>query len=385
MMTHRVARIMAWGCLVVLMASCAGESRRPELVVDADTLAAYAHLRETYMDGRPETRFFRAQGPHREGAKIVWEYELIVTEKYHPLADGTPYKVWAFGGQVSGPLLVAREGDWIRIRLVNETTLSHTIHSHGLYVPQRMDGAPHQHVGAQPVSSAMPHAPRPVEPGESFTYEYIARPAGTHFYHCHVNTNEHLSRGMSGPLIVLPRVPDPPVDHDVVLLLQEWNSNYAKQGKPGQPRELYDADFFTINGLSYPNTKSLHVNLGETVRMRFINAGTQEHFMHLHGHSFLVTHKDGAPLREPIEMDTVPVGPGERKDVIVKANNPGDWPLHCHTPAHITNAGQYPGGMMTHLVVGAEPYPQTGLGPLGPGIESERKRWRLAAQRAQDR
>lgn len=369
--------------LCALLASCGWLERRAGNDLDMDDAGAYARLWDSYMSERPATRFFRSPGPRKEGDRTVWDYDLTITETRHVLADGTPYKAWAFGGQVPGPLLVAREGDWIRIRVTNETTLSHTIHSHGLHVPQRMDGAPHHHVGHAAGSPSMTSAPRPIEPGETFIYEYIARPAGTHFYHCHVNTNEHMARGMSGPLIVLPKVPDPPVEHDVVLFLQEWDSAYARLGKPGHPREARNADFFTINGQSYPKTKPLHVNLGDAVRIRIINAGSQEHYIHLHGHTFLLTHKDGVPLNDPIGMDTVPVGPGERQDIVVRANNPGDWPMHCHSPSHITNAGQYPGGMMTHLVVGPDPYPTSGPGPIGPGVDYERTRWRDAANRLQ--
>jgi hypothetical protein len=78
-------------------------------------------------------------------------------------------------------------------------------------------------------------------------------------------------------------------------------------------------------------------------------------------------------------MDTVPVGPGERVDVIIVANNPGEWPLHCHAAAHQSNAGAYPGGMMTHLIVGDINSPTTGEGPLVQGVEKLREAWRRSA------
>jgi FtsP/CotA-like multicopper oxidase with cupredoxin domain len=333
-----------------------------------------------------ESYFGQQISPVIEGKRTIWQYELIISETEHKLQNGAMYKVWAYSGQVPAPTLVAREGDWVRIRLINETSVNHTIHSHGLYVPQRMDGVPHDHGNDQqnhnnPAASKDEFMPRPVAPGESFTYEYIARPAGTHWYHCHINTNEHLNRGMAGALIVLPRVPEPKVDHDLIMLLQEWNSRYAQGGTPGNPKELNDYDFFTINGKSFPETKAVQVELGETVRIRFINAGALPHSMHLHGHSFLVTHKDGFPLAEPAEMDTVLIGPGERVDIIILANNPGDWPLHCHTAAHQTNNGLYPGGMMTHLKVGKISSPKEGDGPIGKDLRSLRAAWRLSAHK----
>ena len=324
---------------------------------------------------------FKKRGPYQEQGRTIWEYVLTVAEQEHKLADGTPYKVWAFGGSIPAPTLIAREGDWVRLRLVNETSVPHTIHSHGLFVPQRMDGVPPSHGTAHHGANAAGKSAQPVEPGESFTYEYIARPAGTHFYHCHFNTNEHLNRGMAGALIILPRVPEPEVDKDIVMLLQEWNSRFARGGQLGGPREMYDSDFFTINGHSFPATEPVRAEVGEVIRLRFINAGAQPHFMHLHGHSFLVTHKDGAPMAEPLEMDTVAVGPGERVDIVFVANNPGEWPLHCHAAAHQSNAGIYPGGMMTHVFVGKLDSPAEGEGPVGPGVEQLRATWRHSALR----
>jgi FtsP/CotA-like multicopper oxidase with cupredoxin domain len=314
--------------------------------------------------------------PVTEAGRTIWSYKLKVKESEHKLANGMAYKVFAYNGQVPGPLLIAREGDWVRIRLTNDTSTNHTIHSHGLFVPNRMDGVPHNH-GQMPSDAPMPGPmPMAVPPGESFVYEYIARPSGTHWYHCHFNTNEHINRGMAGPLIVLPKEPEPAVDHDYVFLLQEWNSKYAREGTPGNPREVNDADFFTLNGKSFPDTPTVTARLGDTLRFRFINAGSQSHAMHLHGHTFIVTHRDGSPLTEPVEMDTVDIAPGQRVDIVFRANNPGEWPMHCHTTAHQTNGSIYPGGMMLHLQVGSERHPENGEGPDGPGNAGVLKSWR---------
>ncbi len=322
---------------------------------------------------------FEASGPTREGDRTVWQFKIVVTESELPLASGIHYKVFAYGGVVPGPTLVAREGDWVRIRLVNRTSEPHTIHSHGLFVPERMDGVPHDHFSmGNPDNN--PDLMNVAPPGGSFTYEYIARPSGTHWYHCHVNTNQHLNRGMSGALIILPRNPEPKVGQDIVLLLQEWDSRFAQQGQPGNPRDIYHADFFTINGKSFPETSTITAKLGDVLRFRIINAGGQLHTIHLHGHTMLVTHKDGIPLPEPIEMDTIPVAPGERVDFLLRANNPGEWPLHCHIAAHQTNGGVYPGGEMLHVLVGDTPEPREGDGPVGPGVESLRRIWRRSAR-----
>ena len=61
----------------------------------------------------------------------------------------------------------------------------------------------------------------------------------------------------------------------------------------------------------------------------------------------LVTHKDGLALKQPYEVDTLLIGPGERYDAIVKMNNPGRFIAHDHVDTHVTNAGKFPGGAIT--------------------------------------
>ena len=111
--------------------------------------------------------------------------------------------------------------------------------------------------------------------------------------------------------------------------------------------EIYDG--FTINGKSFPMTEPIKVKKGERVRLRFINAGYQQHFMHTHSHKFTVVARDGAYVDEPQKVDTIGVGPGNRVDVIMVADNPGIWPFHCHRLNHVTNENIYPGGMLTFI------------------------------------
>lgn len=310
-----------------------------------------------------ESASFRWLSPKNDAG--IWEYRLVVTDQQIRLANGTMYKVWAYGDRVPGPLLRAREGDRVRVTLVNETASNHTIHFHGVFVSPEMDGVP-------------PWSP-PVKPGESFTYDFVAKPAGTHFYHCHMDTNEHMNRGMSGAFVVAPRIPEPQVEKDLVLIIGEWNSKYAQDGRPGNPREVHDTDFFTINARSFPETTPVALQIGETARLRIINVGAQNHSIHLHGQQFLLTHKDGVALADPQLMDTVPISPGERVDLIVFADSIGEWPMHCHVAAHQTNAGMYPGGMMTHVrIVNRPGVPSDGN---RANMEMIQKLWRASARR----
>ena len=99
---------------------------------------------------------------------------------------------------------------------------------------------------------------------------------------------------------------------------------------------------WTINGKAWPNNKPLKVKEGERVELSFVNNTSMSHPMHLHGHVFQVTKINGIKLNGPFR-DTILVLPHSTVSVQFDANNPGNWPLHCHNLYH-----QF-AGMMTTL------------------------------------
>jgi len=269
------------------------------------------------------------------------EFNMTIEDVNIQVADGLKYHVFAFDGQVPGPLIHVAEGDDVTVHVTNLTSLPHTIHWHGLFQKDnwRMDGVP----------SVTQQA---IEPGDTFTYTFKAEPAGTMWYHCHVNVNEHVAlRGMWGPLIIDPKTPtdlEKRVTKDFVLMLSAWDSKYAdKPGFGGLPGEAGEMDYFGLNGRAFPGTQPMRVKKGDVVRVRLIGAGGELHEMHTHGHTFWVTHKDGHPLPQPYKADTILVGPGERYDLIFEADNPGRFIFHDHMDTHVTNGGKYPGGIVT--------------------------------------
>ncbi|KAF0191233.1 MAG: multicopper oxidase type 3 [Gammaproteobacteria bacterium] len=276
------------------------------------------------------------------------EFELTIEERVIEVAPGLHYQVFAFNGQVPGPLIRVREGDDVTINVVNNTTLPHTIHWHGLYQRNnwKNDGVP----GV---------TQKAIEPGDTFTYHWKAEKTGSLWYHCHVNVSEHVGiRGMWGPLIVDPAKPtklEKKVTKDVIMMLSSWDSDYAeKLGYGGGPRDL--PNYFSINGRAFPLTQPIHVKEGDVVRLRLFGAGAEIHSIHTHGHDMLVTHKDGRALPAPYYVDTLLIGPGERYDAIMEMDNPGLFMVHDHVDPQVTNNGKHGGGVMTMFVYdGIEP------------------------------
>jgi FtsP/CotA-like multicopper oxidase with cupredoxin domain len=148
-------------------------------------------------------------------------------------------------------------------------------------------------------------------------------------------------------------------DHEYVVELQEWLLGEGLR-YPAMPMEGGMPNYFTINGKSCPATDTVHMKVGETLKVRFI--GTNNGFihpMHIHGGPFEVVAVDGQTLAPSARYmaDTVEVGPGQRYDVVWKARNPGKWLLHCHIPHHTTNNNTEThggGGLMMVIDVAAK-------------------------------
>ncbi len=257
--------------------------------------------------------------PKLEGGVKV--YELTAKEIQWEVTSGKLMKAWSYNDQVPGPQIRVRQGDRVKIILKNELPESTAIHFHGVEVPNDQDGVPYI---TQP----------PVKPGESWTYQFTVPNAGSHMYHSHHNSAYQVGMGLLGAFIVEPRdrSAEPHADVDYVMIL-----NDAAHG-------------YTLNGKGFPATEPIVCKLGQTVRIRFMNEGMMIHPMHLHGIHMTVIAKDGWPQPAPWKCDTLNVAPGERWDVLIKANNPGTWAFHCHILPHAESPmGMF--GMVTALIV----------------------------------
>lgn len=238
---------------------------------------------------------------------------------------------WTYNGTVPGPLIRVSEGDRVRVILQNDLPEPTSIHWHGIPVPNAMDGV------------------TPIPPGQSFTYEFTAPPAGSFMYHSHINSDRQVMVGLYAPLIVDPKTPEAePPAVDVSWMLSEWRIGPAGQTFPAMPMTGMEPNYFTINGKAYPETQPITVKKGERVRIRLAAIGQFTHPMHLHGMNFKVVALDGVPLppEQQVVRNTIPVNPGELVDIEFVADNPGEWMFHCHVLHHVTNNGAEPGGLL---------------------------------------
>jgi FtsP/CotA-like multicopper oxidase with cupredoxin domain len=304
---------------------------------DAAGLAAV----KRFLDGESASLDGAGNQPYGEPRveADVKVFELTIDRIRHQIdAKQDPIDALGFNGTWPGPRIDVVEGDRIKAIFTNNLDESTGIHFHGQKLPNRMDGVPHI-------------TQDPIQPGDSFTYEFTARTVGSHMYHSHHNATDQVGRGLLGAFIVHPRNESERVERkygvsqDIV-----WISNDSLGG-------------FTINGRGFPATAPIVATLGEKILIRFMNEGVMMHPWHLHGMPMRVVARDGYELGSAaFTCDTLGVNPGERWDVVIDCDEPGAWAFHCHILPHAEGRdGMF--GMVTALVV-QEPGAKTAAAPV---------------------
>ena len=259
-----------------------------------------------------------------DGVKV---FHLVAEEVDHAFDSGLRAKCWGYNGRVNSTIIEAVEGERIRIYVTNRLPVATSVHWHGIYLPNGMDG-----VGGltQPYIKA----------GETVKYEWTLRQHGSFMFHSHHDEMTQMGMGMIGMFIVHPRNPSPDyrVDRDFSLMISEWSVK-AGTARPNT-LEMTDFNVLTINGKVFPSTAPLVCKTGDRVRLRLGNLGAMDHHpMHIHGYHFRITATDGEdiPLSAQWPETTVLVAVGQTRNVEFVADAPGDWAFHCHMTHHVMN------------------------------------------------
>ena len=269
---------------------------------------------------------------------------------------GRDVATWAFGDRPGTGGIRAKVGDLIEVTFVNDLSSGNTLHWHGIALRNDMDGV---HDLTQ----------MSVEPSGKFIYRFTVPDAGTYWFHPHMGLE--LDRGLYAPLVV--EDPNDPVasDVDVTLMLDDWLDGYGRtqqevltelqssgghsghmgSGGMGDMGDMGSGGMgsggmgsggmgsmmggltgdvayplHVINGRAPSERETIGAKPGQRVRIRLINAGSDTAYrVAVGGHRLRVTHADGFPVN-PVEVDTVLLGMGERYDVIVTAGS-GSFPI----------------------------------------------------------
>ena len=154
--------------------------------------------------GTPTASAYRAElaPASRAGVK---EFRIPIRDATVEIAAGVTYRSWTFGGTVPGPVIRVQQGDLVKIKLVNEASLPHSIDFHAARIP-------------------MSAAFRTILPKDSLSFEFTARDPGAYLVHCGTPpVLLHLMQGMYLPIIVDPKGGWPRrVDKEFVVVQSEF-------------------------------------------------------------------------------------------------------------------------------------------------------------------
>jgi FtsP/CotA-like multicopper oxidase with cupredoxin domain len=239
----------------------------------------------------------------RPDGRSVREYRLFSGDKDIEVAPGAMFPAWVYNGRIPGPTLRAREGDLLRIHFTNGSAHPHTVHFHGIH-PANMDGVF-----------------EPVQPGETFVYEFDAEPFGLHLYHCHVMPlAKHIAKGLYGAFIIDPKEARPPA-REMVMVMHGLDVDFDGEN-----------DFYAVNGIPFHyHNHPIKIHSGELVRVYLVNVLEFDllNSFHLHA-NFFQYYPTGTSLTPSEFTDTVILGQAQRGIVEFRYKYPGMYMFHAH-------------------------------------------------------
>ena len=161
-----------------------------------------------------------------DGVKV---FHLIAGEVDHAFDSGLRASCWGYNGRVNSTVIEAVEGERIRVYVTNRLPVATSVHWHGVYLPNGMDG-----VGGL----TQPY----VKAGETAKYEWTLRQHGSFMFHSHHDEMTQMGMGLIGMFIVHPRSPSPDhrVDRDFSLMIRipaassDWTNSTKARAESGR-------------------------------------------------------------------------------------------------------------------------------------------------------
>ena len=258
--------------------------------------------------------------------------------------DGRASRAIGINGTVPAPLIRLREGQTVRLNVINELDVDSSLHWHGLLVPPQYDGVP---------GISFPG----IKPHSSYLYEFPLKQNGTYWYHSHSGMQEQL--GLYGPIVIDPAGADPvQADREHVIVLSDHsqlspeaiframkvnpgNFNFQRQTLSGllagrdqtaaerrmwggmrmDPADISDATgaayTYLVNGHGPVDNWTALFTPGQRVRLRVINASAMTTFnVRIPGLRLSIVQADGQNVM-PVEVDEFQIGVAETYDAVV--------------------------------------------------------------------
>ncbi len=253
-----------------------------------------------------------------------------------------------------GPTLEMYAGDTVRMNVSSDLSETATVHWHGLHLPARADGGPHQ----------------PITPGSTWSPSFEVRQRASMFWyhsHAHQRSGPQVYHGLAGAIYVRDADSqrlDLPNDYgvdDIPLIVQDrvFNRDGSFAYSTSMPNLMMGmtGDTLLVNGTVDPVFDAR----SDLLRLRVLNGSNARfyRFAFEDGRSFDQIASDGGLLEQPYRTNNVILAPGERAQIVVDMNDGSPIALLADS---IETMGMMGGGMGNRRTRG--PGDQTGGGAM---------------------
>lgn len=254
----------------------------------------------------------------------IREFIIPVTHDTIEISKGVKYEGWTFGGTVPGPTIRVREGDLVRVKVVNQSPMPHSIDFHSARIPANV-------------------AYRTFMPKDTISFEFTASDPGAYMVHCGTPpVTMHIMQGMYFAIIVDPRDGwGTKADKEFVIVQSEFyarKDSATHQHSPDWTAAMAkNASQVTFNGRAFQyKDQPLEVDVGDRVRFFVVNAGpTFRSDFHIVGAIFDRVYPDGTPRNalERVQTWTIPAGGGAVFETVFAkdASGEGLYPFVTHS------------------------------------------------------
>ncbi|HIP72411.1 MAG TPA: twin-arginine translocation signal domain-containing protein [Anaerolineae bacterium] len=278
-----------------------------------------------------------------ENGRTIRTWKIAAVDLEFEIAPGIYFPGWVYGsatsaasrraghivGQCPGPTLRCVEGDLLRVEFTNASSHPHTIHFHGIH-SAFMDGIPGVGRGN-------------IMPGETFTYEFEAKPFGCHLYHCHAfPLKRHVHKGLYGAFIIDPdpdkydgeekeiaktrnhQYPENAAFQEMVMVMNGFDTNFDGDN------EVYAANSTAFAYMKQP----IQLNTEQRQRLYLVNMTEFDPINSLHTHANFFDYYDHGTTLKPTltTIDTIMQCQAQRGilEFSFAGFAPGRYMFHAH-------------------------------------------------------
>jgi len=237
--------------------------------------------------------------------------------------NGTPANLLTYNSLYPAPTIRVRKGDLLRVHFTNSippggtNLLGHAmdvtnLHTHGLHVSP---------------SGKADNVMLAWWPGDSFTYEYdlsLQDGGSLNFYHPHIHGTvaEQYWKGLAGAIVVEDEVSALGGYETHVMTLKDIDLSGSEPAPYAMMMDYMhgkEGNIVMVNGQVNPE---LRIRPGQVQRWRVLNASNARFYhLSLEGHPMMyLVGSDGGLLDRPYPISRILLSPGERVDLLVKAD-----------------------------------------------------------------